>query len=129
MRSWFVVGLSALSLSSAEAQQPQQERPTRSILFIGNSFTFGTGSAIRYWRANTVTDLNKEGIGGVPALFKSFADQAKLAYDVSLETRSGSAFDFHLREKVAEITSWPTCSGDAARQWRSMSPPPGRGPT
>ena len=79
----------------------------RTILFIGNSFTFGTGSAIRYWRANTVSDLNHEGIGGVPALFKSFADQTNLPYDVSLETRSGSAFDFHLREKVAEITSRP----------------------
>ena len=43
-----------------------------SILFIGNSFTYGWGSSTRHYRANTVTDLNNEGVGGVPALFKSF---------------------------------------------------------
>ena len=47
-----------------------------SVLFIGNSFTFGSGSAVRFYRADTVTDLNNEGIGGVPALFKSFTQQA-----------------------------------------------------
>jgi hypothetical protein len=97
--SWFVVGLMALAVGSADGQQ------ARSILFIGNSFTYGTGSAVRYWRANTVTDLNDEGIGGVPALFKSFADQTGLPFDVYLETRGGSAFDFHLQEKLPEITS------------------------
>ncbi len=97
--SWVVVGLMALAVGSADAQQ------ARTILFIGNSFTFGSGSAVRYWRANTVTDLNEEGIGGVPALLKSFADQTGLPYDVYLETRGGSAFDFHLREKLTEITS------------------------
>ena len=47
-----------------------------SVLFIGNSFMFGSGSAVRFYRADTVTDLNNEGIGGVPALFKSFTQQA-----------------------------------------------------
>ena len=53
-----------------------------SLLFIGNSFIFGSGSAVRFYRADTVTDLNNEGIGGVPALFKSFTQQAGLDYDV-----------------------------------------------
>jgi hypothetical protein len=97
--SWLITGLMALAVGGAEAQQ------ARSILFIGNSFTFGSGSAVRYWRAGTVTDLNGDGIGGVPALFKSFADQMGLAWDVYLETRGGTAFDFHLQEKRAEITS------------------------
>jgi hypothetical protein len=35
----------------------------------------------------------------VPALFKSFADQAGLDYDVALETRGGTGLDFHLQEK------------------------------
>ena len=39
------------------------------MLFIGNSFTFGYGSAVRYYRSQTVTDLNGGGQGGVPALF------------------------------------------------------------
>lgn len=60
-----------------------------SILFVGNSFTYGAGSPVRFYRAHTVTDLNNEGIGGVPALFRSFAQQAGLNYDVFLETRGG----------------------------------------
>lgn len=78
-----------------------------SALFIGNSFTFGYGSAVRYYRADTVTDLNNEGIGGVPALFKSFADQAGLDYDVYLETRGGSGLDFHLENKLGVIGRRP----------------------
>ena len=82
----------------------------RSVLFIGNSFLFGAGSAVRFYRADTVTDLNNEGIGGVPALFKSFTQQAGLDYDVSLETRGGSGLDFHLAEKLGVIggKSWDT---------------------
>jgi hypothetical protein len=76
-----------------------------SVLFIGNSFTFGFGSAVRFYRADTVTDLNNEGIGGVPALFKSFTAQAGLDYDVSLETRGGSGFEFHLDNKLGIATS------------------------
>ena len=71
-----------------------------SVLFIGNSFLFGSGSAVRFYRADTVTDLNHEGIGGVPALFKSFTQQAGLDYDVSLETRGGVGLDFHLANKL-----------------------------
>lgn len=74
-----------------------------STLFIGNSFTYGYGSAARFYRADTVTDLNNEGIGGVPALFKSFTDQAGLDYDVYLETRGGSGIDFHLENKLGVI--------------------------
>jgi len=78
-----------------------------SVLFIGNSFTYGYGSATKYYRSDSVTDLNNDGIGGVPALFKSFTEQAGLEYDVFLETRSGSALDFHLENKLAEIGTQP----------------------
>ena len=78
-----------------------------SVLFIGNSFTYGYGSATKYYRADSVTDLNNQGIGGVPALFKSFTQQASLDYDVYLETRSGSALDFHLENKLVVIGKQP----------------------
>jgi hypothetical protein len=96
---WFLTVTAAivLSLSVASAQSGT------SVLFIGNSFTFGSGSAVRFYRADTVTDLNNEGIGGVPALFKSFTTQAGLDYDVSLETRGGSGFEFHLEQKLGVI--------------------------
>ena len=74
------------------------------LLFIGNSFLYGYGSAVRFYRADTVTDLNNEGIGGVPALFKSFTQQAGLDYDVSLESRGGTGLDFHLDEKLGVIS-------------------------
>ena len=88
-----------LSLTAAVAQTPT------SVLFIGNSFTYGDGSAVRFYRSSTVTDLNNEGIGGVPALFKSFTVQAGIDYDVSLETRGGSGFEFHLENKQDALGS------------------------
>jgi hypothetical protein len=90
------VALFALTLTGISAAG-------RSVLFVGNSFLFGSGSAVRFYRAETVTDLNNEGIGGVPALFKSFTQQAGLEYDVSLETRGGSGLDFHLANKLGVI--------------------------
>lgn len=78
-----------------------------SLLFIGNSFTFGYGSAARHYRAESVTDLNNLGIGGVPALFKSFADQAGLDYDVYLETQPGAGIDYHLENKLSIIGRRP----------------------
>jgi hypothetical protein len=78
-----------------------------SILFIGNSFTFGYGSAVRYYRADTVTDLNGGGQGGVPALFKSFTSQAGLAYEVYLETEPGVGIDWHLEHRLEIIGQRP----------------------
>ena len=100
-----LVSVASLFASSALLAQPRMK-----VLFIGNSFTFAAGSPVRFYRAGTVTDLNDEGVGGVPALFKSFTDQAGLAYDVSLETRGGTGLDFHLAEKSAVIGSraWDT---------------------
>ena len=95
------VGIVVLALTGAGAAAG------KSVLFVGNSFLFGSGSAVRFYRADTVTDLNNEGIGGVPALFKSFTQQAGLDYDVSLETRGGSGLDFHLKEKLGVIGSKP----------------------
>jgi hypothetical protein len=78
-----------------------------SILFIGNSFTFGAGSAAHYYRGDTITDLNSQGIGGVPALFKSFTAQAGLNYDVYVETEPGVGVDWHLEHKLAVIGQRP----------------------
>jgi hypothetical protein len=94
MRSVFPLAASfALLLVAAPGAAAER------VLFIGNSFTFGAGSAVRFYRNHTVTDLNDEGVGGVPALFESFTEQAGLEYDVSLETRGGTGLDFHLAEK------------------------------
>jgi hypothetical protein len=86
---------------------PHSSMASESILFIGNSFTYGAHSAAQFYRANTVTDLNLEGNGGLPALFKSFTQQAGLAYDVYLETHGGIGLDWHLANKVATLTQRP----------------------
>jgi len=73
------------------------------ILFVGNSFTFGALSPVWRYRAATVTDLNGEGIGGVPALFKVFTEEAGLTYDVSLETHPGIGLDWHWANGFAKL--------------------------
>ena len=67
-----------------------------SILFIGNSFTYGALASVQGYNTGTVTDLVPgSSIGGVPALFKSFTVQTGLDYDVNLETRPGSNLSYH----------------------------------
>ena len=98
MRQLLILGMAGLLALSGTTTHGAE-----SVLFIGNSFTFGFGSAVRFYRADTVTDLNNEGIGGVPALFESFTEQAGLDYDVFVETRGGSGLDFHLENKLGVI--------------------------
>lgn len=88
----------ALALLPAAA-----EAAPRRILFVGNSFTFGSGSAAWKYRAETVTDLNGEGLGGVPALFKRFADRMGLDYQVSHETSGGKSLRWHWENRLALI--------------------------
>jgi hypothetical protein len=73
------------------------------ILFVGNSFTFAAGTPIMNYRSNTVTDLNRNNTGGVPALFKSFTVQAGLDVDVYLETNPGVGIDWHLDHALGKI--------------------------
>ncbi|SEM57074.1 hypothetical protein SAMN05192583_0674 [Sphingomonas gellani] len=75
----------------------------RTILFVGNSFTFGANSPVERYRPDLVNDLNNERVGGVPALFKTFADEAGLDWNVSLETSGGKDLAYHLNEKRAVI--------------------------
>jgi len=75
------------------------------VLFIGNSFTLGTGSDVAEYRRETVTDLNDEGDGGVAALFKTFVEEAGFAFDVAVEAHGGVGLDFHLRNAKREIGS------------------------
>ncbi len=82
-----------------------------SILFVGNSFTYGEPAGgppiVEYYQPSTVTDLNGLGIGGVPALFKQLTVEAGLSYTVSLETVPGVGLDYHYNNKLAELTAKP----------------------
>ena len=97
-----------------------------SILFVGNSFTYGEHAAAKHYRAAEVQDLNPpdahgQTIGGVPAIFKEFTKEAGLDYDVSLETVGGKGLDFHYTQKrslldrpwdVAVLQSYSTLNAD-----------------
>ena len=82
-----------------------------SILFVGNSFTYGApaGGApiVQNYQPSTVTDLNGTHIGGVPALFKQLTVEAGLNYSVSLETVGGTGLDFHYNNKLPLLTTQP----------------------
>lgn len=131
---WLLLALLALFPAVAHSQpvgalSPPPAIPApRSILFVGNSFTQGASSAVMRYRPEIVTDLNGNGIGGVPALFKTFADQAGLNWTVSLETQGGKTLAFHHDERLGRIsgrydvvvlqeysTLDPTRPGDPAR--------------
>ena len=101
MKTAAIVFVGALALVAAPPGAPT------TVLFIGNSFTFGLGSPVQTWRPEIVSDLNHEGIGGVPALFKSFTKQAGLEYDVSLETHPGVGLDYHLQNRREILGSRP----------------------
>ena len=90
------VAVALLSIAGAHANASSE-----TILFVGNSFTVGAGSPVERYRPHTVIDLNHDGVGGVPALFKSFALQAGLDYEVSLETVGGANLDLHFESKRA----------------------------
>jgi hypothetical protein len=92
----------AVSQLNGQATSPSTDAP-RSVLFIGNSFMFGFGSPVRFYRTESVTDLNGEGNGGVPALFKAFTLEAGKNFVVSLETSPGKNFDYHIQNKAETI--------------------------
>jgi hypothetical protein len=94
--------LAAMVLVAARARGAEPGKP-ETVLFVGNSFIYGHGSAVRFYRAHTVTDLNQSGIGGVPALLKAFANQAGTDFAVSLETVGGSGMDLHVKTKAELI--------------------------
>jgi len=90
--SALLFAVSAMSLSPSSS--------ATTILFVGNSFTYGAGAPpVHDFRPHTVNDLNGKKIGGVPALFKAMTEQAGLHYEVSLETEGGAGLDFHYKQR------------------------------
>lgn len=101
--SFVAVRWPAGTLTAQETPAPPKSELVPSVLFIGNSFTYGAGSPVQFFRAHSVTDLNGDGMGGVPALFRIFAAQAGRDFQVSLETAPGKNIDYHVKNKAAVI--------------------------
>jgi hypothetical protein len=96
---WLIGGV----LGAAAPVAAQDTAPVQTILFVGNSFTFGANSPVWKYRANSVTDLNHDGVGGVPALFKLFTQEAGLNFAVSLETSPGKTLKWHWDNRQSAI--------------------------
>lgn len=118
--------LLCLVLTAAGCVLAQAPAATPRILFIGNSFTFAQGSAVRFFHPESVTDLNGAAQGGMPALFKAFATQVGLDYDVALETQPGSGLEFHLenrRERIARPWDFVVMHGQSTLDFEAPGNP------
>jgi hypothetical protein len=82
-------------LSGAQGAVPRQ------ILFVGNSFLYGAGAAALTYHPELVRDLNGGDVGGVPALFATFARESGLDYVVNAETVPGVGLDHHYEVRLA----------------------------
>lgn len=104
--------VACVAVVAAFAGVPVASASATTILFVGNSFTYadpagGPQPYVQTYNPGSVTDLNGTGIGGVPALFKTFTAEAGLNYDVSLETSPGKGLDWHYQNRLATIAqSW-----------------------
>ncbi len=93
-----VIAAVSFAAGAARAQDTPQ-----TIVFVGNSFTYGAYSPVWKYRAQSVTDLNGGGYGGVPALFKLFTQESGLDYTVSLETSPSKTFQWHWDNRQAVL--------------------------
>jgi hypothetical protein len=115
--------LLAAALQSTQAAEPLK------ILFVGNSFTYGRAPVVQYNNADVV-DLNAQNAidkplgseaitpnpwGGVPGIFKTLADQARVPTDVRLSLRGGATLRGHLLN--TNPAGWDMRANLASARW------------
>ena len=117
----------ALALHAAAMAAPT------SILFVGNSYTFGRVDPVMSYNSANVRDLtapmyaaNPTGAnpfephpwGGIAGIFKQFTVQAGLNYDVALSTRNAASLRGHLLNSNA--AGWNLRGNIASQGWSQM---------
>jgi hypothetical protein len=106
------------------------------ILFVGNSYTFGRVDPVMGYNVGNVDDMTRprpdlpdpnftetagtrawepHPWGGVPAIFKQLADQAGVDFDVSLSTRNAASLRGHFLNTAN--TDWDLRGNIAKRKW------------
>lgn len=107
-----------------------------SVLFVGNSYTFGRVDPVMSYNAAKVNDLTRprpdlpdpnftettgtrawepHPWGGVPGIFKQLADQAGLNYDVSMSARNAASLRGHFLNTANP--DWDLRGNIASRKW------------
>src|SRR6218665_2623593 len=109
-----------------------QAAPT-SILFVGNSYTFGRVDPVMSYNAANVTDLtagmwlsNASGSnsfephpwGGVAGIFKPFTVQAGLDYSVAISARNAASLRGHFINSNA--AGWDLRGNIASQAWNKL---------
>ncbi len=104
-----------------------------SILFVGNSFTFGRVDPVMSYNAANVRDMtaamaaaNGTGSrpyephpwGGVAGIFKQFTFQAGLDYDVALSTRNAASLRGHFLN--SNPAGWDLRGNIASQTWNQV---------
>ena len=97
MRRIVLACLALAWVADARAQSPTPAGKSPVILFIGNSFTYGGSTRVHSYNAADVTDEppGDQKVGGIPAIFKKFTDEAGLHYEVHVESVGGKDLAFH----------------------------------
>ena len=129
MNRFAMLALATLAASAAHAA-PQ------SILFVGNSYTFGRVDPVMSYNTDAVDDLTRprpdlpdpnftdtagtrawepHPWGGVPGIFKRLADQAGVEFDVSLSTRNAASLRGHFLNTAN--ADWDLRGNIAKRRW------------
>jgi hypothetical protein len=144
------ISLLVLAMIAASAAHAA---PTR-ILFVGNSYTFGRVDPVMSYNIANVDDMTRprpdlpdpnftdttgtrpwepHPWGGVPGIFKQFADQAGVEFDVSLSTRNAATLRGHFLNTAN--ADWDLRGNIAKQKWdvvvlqeqSDAALPPGRG--
>lgn len=125
----------AALLSAALAAPGAAQADPISILFIGNSYTFGRVDPAMSYNAANVRDMtaptqpgfgNTTGSnlyephpwGGVPGIFKALTTQAGLDYDVALSTRNAASLRGHYLN--TNPVGWNLRSNIATQRWDKL---------
>jgi hypothetical protein len=124
--------LLALAAALASPGLAQAADPI-SILFVGNSYTFGRVDPVMGYNAANVHDLtaamnvaNSSGSnpyephpwGGVPGIFQAFTAQAGLNYDVSISARNAASIRGHFLN--TNPAGWDMQGNLASKKWDNV---------
>ena len=124
---FLLLGLPVLLAASALQAEPI------SVLFVGNSYTFGRVDPVMSYNSANVRDLtaamaaaNATGSnafephpwGGVAGIFKQFTVQAGLDYDVALSTRNAASLRGHFLN--TNTAGWDLRGNIASQTWSKV---------
>jgi len=133
MRKLVTAVFASITASSAAFAAPT------TILFVGNSYTFGRVDPVLSYNTGNVDDMTRprpadpepnftdtagtrawepHPWGGVPGIFKQLADQAGVAFDVSMSTRNAASLRGHfLNTANGGNTDWDLRGNIAKKKW------------